>query len=132
MKQTTFSNSLAVIDNADCCFITAGGHAHSRKKDPALQAGEPRHVCVGDQGSAVSAEDLRPQLHPQRQLSQQDSPEQRRLDGGRFGFCGCSGCFWRALHPGAQQYAAFFRFVAVTNSFPLTQGMSNLKLIVQP
>jgi len=47
-----------VIDNADCCFIAAGSHAHSRQKDPTLQAGKPWNVCVGDQGSAVSAEDM--------------------------------------------------------------------------
>lgn len=59
-KIDNISEFPAVVDNVGCCFIAAGGHAHGCEEDSALQAGEPWHVRVGDQGPATGAEDLRP------------------------------------------------------------------------
>lgn len=113
----TFSETSNVTDNVGYCLIAAGGHAHRREEDPAFQAGEPRHVRMGDQGPASSSEDMRPELHPQRQLREPHPTQQWRVDGGRPGLRGSSGCFWRALPPGFQQYTTFPRFIDASASF---------------
>lgn len=60
---------------------TAGGDAHGGQEDPALQARQPRHVRLGDPRAAVGPEDLRPAVHPQRELRQPHPAQQRRLAG---------------------------------------------------